>query len=182
MSRKCMTLVAAGMVAACAESAVVEPDQSAATALRSANATPALAASPSRPLRGTCTFAATPAPPVAGQPPNVVVFLLDEVCHLAHLGLSTASAQETVTFTETGTSGVFATTYTAANGDQLFTTASVTGALVPDQSGLIHFGGTETVTGGTGRFAGASGSFSLVGNVSVAALTGEIELSGSLSY
>jgi hypothetical protein len=143
---------------------------------------PSFAATPERPFGGTCTFASTLLPPEPGQPPNVVRFHQDEVCHLRHLGLTTASTTETVTFTETGLVFVTTITYTAANGDQLFTTESGT-ATPPDQNGLIHFSGTQTVTGGTGRFADASGSFSEVGTVNPATATGEVEfISGTLSY
>jgi len=84
------------------------------------------AAAPERPFGGTCTFAATFLPPEPGQPPNVQRIHLDEVCHLRHLGLTTASAEETATFTATGSVFVITATYTAANGDQLFTTSSGT--------------------------------------------------------
>jgi hypothetical protein len=136
---------------------------------------------PARPFGGTCTFASTVLPPEPGQPPNVVRFRADVVCHLTHLGLTTAVAEETVTFTPTGSAFVTMVTYTAANGDQLFTTQTGTGT-PPDQNGVAHFSGTETVTGGTGRFAGASGSFSVTGSISQATRTGQIELSGTLSY
>jgi hypothetical protein len=140
------------------------------------------AATPERPFRGTCTFVSTVLPPEPGQPPNVVRFRQDVVCHLTHLGLTTAITEETVTFTPTGLVFVTTVAYTAANGDQLFTTNSGTGT-PPDQNGVVHFSGTETVTGGTGRFADASGSFSFTGSVTPATRTGEFEfISGTLSY
>jgi hypothetical protein len=140
------------------------------------------AAAVERPFGGTCTFVSTLLPPETGQPPNVVRFHQDLVCHLTHLGLTTGSTVETVTFTPTGVAFVTTITYTAANGDQLFTTESGT-ATPPDQNGILHFSGTETVTGGTGRFAEASGSFEFTGSVNPATQTGQFEfISGTLSY
>jgi hypothetical protein len=172
-------LLACAFALACTDAPPTSPraDQAAGNA-----AGPSFAATPERPFGGTCTFAATFLPPEPGQPPNVQVIHLDEVCHLRHLGLTTGSAEETGTFTATGPVFVITTTYTAANGDQLFTTSSGTGT-VPDQNGIITFGGTETVTGGTGRFADASGSFAFAASANVTIHTGQIEfISGTLSY
>ena len=178
MPRASIVVAAAALVvAACSDSSVVEP--TAASPGRSLARTSS--ASPSRPAGGTCTFESTPLPPVQGQPPNVVRFSVEGVCHLRHLGLTTAVAEEIATLTPGGSAAVWTTTYTAANGDQLFTTSSTTGPL-PDQSGVVQFSGTETVTGGTGRFADASGALSLTGSVSVVTHTGQIELDGTLSY
>jgi hypothetical protein len=139
------------------------------------------AATAERPFGGTCTFASTVLPPESGQPPNVIRFHQDFVCHLTHLGLTTGSSLETATLTATGSVFVTTVTYTAANGDQLFTVQNGTGA-VP-ANGVISFTFTETVTGGTGRFAGASGSFSATGSITQATRTGEFEFtSGTLSY
>jgi hypothetical protein len=61
------------------------------------------------------------------------------------------------------TNGSF--TKTAANGDQLFGTYSGTGTVIvpPAPVGRFAVQGTLTFTGGTGRFAGASGSTSMEG-------------------
>ena len=48
--------------------------------------------------------------------------------------------------------------FTAANGDTL--TANFTGVAVPSAPGVLYIEETATITGGTGRFAGATGSFS----------------------
>src|SRR5215207_3828957 len=179
MSRASVVIVAAtaAIVAACADSGIVEPS----AAPHKTTAARTSSVGPSRPAGGTCTFASTLLPPEQGQPPNVVRFSVAEVCHLQHLGLTTAAALEVATFTAGGAVATFTTTYTAANGDQLFTTSSVT-ATLPDPSGVIYFSGTETVAGGTGRFADASGSFSVSGSVSVVTSTGQIQPSGALSY
>ena len=76
---------------------------------------------------------------------------------LSHLGLSqmyTEHAIDYETFEISG--GEF--TIVAANGDQIVGTYTASGILAGDWShmdGTAHF----TVTGGTGRFAGASGMF-----------------------
>ena len=53
--------------------------------------------------------------------------------------------------------GAGQTTWTAANGDVLTTTGTVQG--MPSSDGTLSAVTTETITGGTGRFAGATGSF-----------------------
>jgi hypothetical protein len=49
-------------------------------------------------------------------------------------------------------------TWVAANGDSLFTTGSGEATPTADP-GILSIEGTETITGGTGRFEGATGSF-----------------------
>jgi hypothetical protein len=76
----------------------------------------------------------------------------------SHLGKSTFEAVSYVTvsfpppFTVTGSR-----TITAANGDKIFTT--FTGTSTPVVDGKNGADLQETITGGTGRFANASGSF-----------------------
>ena len=174
-----ITVLASAFALACTDTPLTSP--SADQAARGAGG-PAFAATPERPFGGTCTFVSTVLPPVTGQPPNVVRFEQDLVCRLTHLGLTTGSTLEIATFTATGPVFVTTITYTAANGDQLFTVQNGTGT-PPDQNGIISFTGTETVSGGTGRFADASGSFLFAGSVNPATRTGQWEFtSGILSY
>ena len=49
--------------------------------------------------------------------------------------------------------------FTAANGDTLF--ADFTGQATPIGGGVLYIEETATITGGTGRFAGATGSFTV---------------------
>ena len=71
-------------------------------------------------------------------------------------------------------------TFTAANGDRLMTL--ITMQLCPIAPGIYHGVGTYVVTGGTGRFAGATGSgvFDGTGNFNtgtiICALTGTISI------
>jgi hypothetical protein len=172
-------LLACAFALACTEAPPTSPGD---VATAGGAAGPTFAATQERPFGGTCTFASTVLPPEPGQPPNVIRFHQDFVCHLTHLGLTTGTSLETATLTATGSVFVTTVTYTAANGDQLFTVQNGTGA-VP-ANGVINFTFTETVTGGTGRFADASGSFSGAGAVTQATRTGQFEfISGStLSY
>ena len=71
-------------------------------------------------------------------------------------------------------------TFTAANGDEVTTT--ITMQLCPIAPGIYHGVGTYVVTGGTGRFASATGSgvFDGTGNFNtgtiICALTGTISI------
>jgi hypothetical protein len=55
--------------------------------------------------------------------------------------------------------GIGAATFTAANGDTL--TATVDGQATPAGPGVLSIVEVYTITGGTGRFAGATGTFTL---------------------
>jgi hypothetical protein len=70
--------------------------------------------------------------------------------------------------------------FTAANGDQLY--AAFTGQATPTATpGVLHIVEIATITGGTGRFEGATGSFTAerLYNVITSATTGSF--SGSVS-
>jgi hypothetical protein len=56
-------------------------------------------------------------------------------------------------------SGVGSATFTAANGDTL--TATVVGQATPTSPGVVSIVEVYTITGGTGRFADATGTFTL---------------------
>jgi hypothetical protein len=75
----------------------------------------------------------------------------------SHLGQFTAVSTDVVDLATTTSVGTF--TFTSANGDQLrATTVAREVAFVPPNASTIA--GTGTITGGTGRFAAATGSFS----------------------
>jgi hypothetical protein len=145
--------------------------------------TTVFAASPERPYRGSCSTVITPltAPGVFPQELRI-----DYDCRLAHLGRTSAVAMQVVT--PISQSGVIvtalienATIYTAANGDTL--NVSFTGtALINVQTGEVRFIGTETFQGGSGRFAGASGSADLEGTASVFTNNGFFTSTGRIAY
>lgn len=169
-------------LAACADSPVLEPVAGGPAASQAVSAAPGFAASPTRPAGGTCTLVGLAVlPPLPGQPANVVRRQTAWVCQLRHLGRTTVTATEVGTAGASGSAVTGIAIYTAANGDQLFTTFSGT-ATFPNQQGIVTFSGAETVTGGTGRFAGASGSLTRTTSVSVLTRTGQYEITGTLSY
>jgi hypothetical protein len=69
---------------------------------------------------------------------------------------------------------------TAANGDEIRTTD--TGTSTPLGGDETAVSATEIVTGGTGRFDGASGSFTLAGTVNTVTEAISYTLEGTISY
>ncbi|MEJ7675831.1 MAG: hypothetical protein WKF59_24775 [Chitinophagaceae bacterium] len=70
-------------------------------------------------------------------------------------------------------------TLTAANGDQIFMN-SIGIVSAPDANGVTRVTLTNTITGGTGRFADASGT--LTGTVTNASGISTIHYEGMISY
>ena len=132
-----------------------------------------------RPAGGRCTTITQALPPL---PPPTLTLRITGACQLRHLGRTTMEAHQVVDL-QTG-SIANTTTYTAANGDALFTSFSgqITGA---DAAG-VTFVGVETYVGGTGRFAGAHGSSELRGSATqpdaTGAGAGEYSAEGSIAY
>ena len=84
--------------------------------------------------------------------------LVEGTGHASHLGRFTFSFPHLVNTSTRTATGTY--TLTAANGDTL--TADVTGTAVPTATpGVLYIVETATITGGTGRFAGATGSFTI---------------------
>jgi hypothetical protein len=161
------------VLAACAgdaPTAVVAPPDAARLAAPAGGAASAAA---ERPWRGQCDVEAT----ITG--PTTIV--ITGTCELAHLGRTTVVTQETVdwtlgTFTNTST-------YTAANGDLLYTSGS--GVLTFGAAGTGTATGPWTAVGGTGRFAGATGAAAYAESVQItgpATAVGTYTLEGQLSY
>ena len=76
--------------------------------------------------------------------------------HATHLGAYTVTFTFEVNLDDFSATGFYE--FVAANGDSLFTQVIGQGT-VPDQDGISFLTASHTITGGTGRFAGASGSF-----------------------
>lgn len=170
-------LVALPILAACSES---HPTSPALMGIADLAPTTSYGANVVRPFGGRCDTDLTISPPLAGDAPNVLRLHIEYVCQLAHLGRTTAIAEQIVTFTGPTTAIAYnSTIYTAANGDELFVNWTGTST----NAGVIHsFSGPETVTGGTGRFAGASGSTWVSGFANVATLMGQFTSTGTISY
>ncbi len=102
-------------------------------------------------------------------------------CHLSQLGLTATAGVETVTPVAGGFLSSAVYTYRAANGDILNTTGTGVATLNSDFSGM-SFSLNETVVGGTGRFANASGTASRMGSSRFSDGKGSWEISGTLTY
>ncbi|MBA2293097.1 MAG: hypothetical protein H0W15_11655 [Gemmatimonadales bacterium] len=169
-----LLLASAAGVLACADGSPTEPSAHAGSA-------PALArgATPSRPAGGECRSQ------FEFLSETQILIQLD--CNLRHLGRTTGTSTQTITFTgQTSTGQLTAVltaspVYTAANGDML--NASFTGtAIVDPAAGAVSFTGTETFSGGTGRFSDASGSVAVSGTASLITNSGSYITTGSLTY
>ena len=76
----------------------------------------------------------------------------------SHLGLFTVTWDLTVNLLDGSATGTYH--FIAANGDSIFT--EIVGQGEPTETpGVAHIVEINTITGGTGRFAGATGSFTL---------------------
>lgn len=71
-------------------------------------------------------------------------------------------------------------TITAANGDQIF--ATHTGFAQELGNSMLQVDFDNTITGGTGRFAGATGRFDINANVNENVGTGTATFDGTISY
>ena len=106
------------------------------------------------------------------------------ICQLAGLGRVTLLAEQELVPGPSGITIRNTATYTAANGDMLRTTNVGVATPAGDFPGLL-FTDTETAVGGTGRFARATGTATIVGSAVLAgpsANTGEFTVSGTLRY
>lgn len=109
-------------------------------------------------------------------------FTINSVCQMRGIGRVTGVMLQTLDFSQTATTGLIGISssivYTTPNGDQLFATFAGTGSQTgPD----IQLSGVETFVGGTGRFAGTSGSGTSDGAASVLTSTGYYSTTGTLS-
>ena len=73
-----------------------------------------------------------------------------------------------------------ASTFTAANGDTL--TASITGQSTPTSPGVLSIVEVYTITGGTGRFADATGTFTLKSTLNLATGVSSGTFSGAIDH
>ena len=91
--------------------------------------------------------------------PPLVAVLLTGTGNATHLGAFTFTAPHVVNLATRIATGSYV--FTAANGDQVY--ADFVGhSTRTDQPGVIKIVEVATITGGTGRFAGATGGFTVV--------------------
>ena len=98
-------------------------------------------------------------------PTQPTIFLVEgNVTGVAsHVGKFTFAYNFTVSLVPaTEGQGIGSARLVAANGDMLFTTIVAQGTPDPDTPGVQRIVEMHTITGGTGRFAGAQGSFTVM--------------------
>jgi hypothetical protein len=101
------------------------------------------------------TYSVTPVP---NMPPFIVDVLLNAQGNATQLGHFTLVFPHRVDRSSVPSTAIGIYHLTAANGDTL--TAAVLGQATPTSTpGVLHGVETATITGGTGRFAGATGGF-----------------------
>jgi hypothetical protein len=139
-----------------------------------------------RPLSGSCETKVT----LRSVPGAIPILLaVDVSCNMAHLGRVVGGTDNEIVIPTGEPSGsslpiqiaIPTITYTAADGDRLKSTFAGQGS-IDLVTGRAVFFGTETFIGGTGRFAGATGSSQTAGEASLATNTGFLTLSGYVSY
>jgi hypothetical protein len=169
-----LTLTTLGtVVAGCAGGGPTSPRADASAIARAA---PARATATRRPLSGDCETA-FPAPPL---PLPAVLRQVDVgTCHLAHLGRAAFFSVKEINFAA-GTQTITESTLTAANGDVLRAVGS--GTNVPSGPGRVRFAATMTFTGGTGRFANATGQARVEGAADLVMRTATLTMDGWIAY
>ena len=112
---------------------------------------------------------------------------IDFTGHLSHLGAMTGHDALTVKVTDSTCSYTGTTTFVAANGDELFSTVAGSGTFTTATTAQSTH--TGTITGGTGRFAGASGTYTDTASFVLVSASGPIQIShltaafeGEISY
>jgi hypothetical protein len=121
------------------------------------------------------------------QTPAATYIEVTGTCQITHLGRSTTHAVQQLLIGQ-DPQGQFVITalrncaeFTSVNGDVL--THITTGTVGPGpEPGTVAFTGSLTFDGGTGRFAGASGSAAFDGTASLITNTGHLAMEGRLGY
>lgn len=164
-----LLLASVAGVLACADGSPTEP-----SALKASAPALARAVALSRPAGGECRTQ------FEFLSQTQILIALD--CNLRHLGRTSGTSSQTITFTGPTSNALTASTvYTAANGDLLYASFTGTGTIDPVNL-TVSFTGTETYSGGTGRFANASGSAALSGTASLITNSGVYTTTGTLTY
>jgi hypothetical protein len=112
-----------------------------------------------------------------GCGPGVFAVVVDDAGQATHLGAYAYHSNECFNGATGAFSGTF--TMTAANGDTI--SGTYAGVVVSVVGDLGFYEQDNAITGGTGRFAGASGAFHLSGIANLATLESSQRISGSVS-
>lgn len=108
---------------------------------------------------------------------GVFAVVVDDTGKATHMGRYAYHSDECFNGTTGAFSGTF--TMTAANGDTI--SGTYAGAVVDVVFPLGFYEQENVITGGTGRFAGASGQFHLSGIANLATLESSQQISGTVS-
>lgn len=128
-----------------------------------------------RPFKGTCSLTFTP-PPFPRPPIHHQIDV--GTCQLTHLGRTEFYGEQDINFAAGTQSGW--RRLTAANGDELYVTH--TGVSAMTAPGLVGFTAQMTIVGGTGRFAGATGSSQGIGTANLATSSTFVAIEGWTRY
>jgi hypothetical protein len=170
-------LALAGLGAACGGSPV-SPSAAAGSGLNgfaadATSGTPSAAAGHATPFKGTLEGAYT----LAFPSPLILLVEGTGTGNATQLGQFTFDYDETVNLSTGVGTGTYA--FTAANGDRL--TADWTGSGFPtDDPTVLRIVENATINGGTGRFANASGSFTVERLFSFASNSGPGSFEGTI--
>ena len=144
-------------------------------------APPVATAATTRPFSSDFTaqasFAETPVP-------GVLTVTTSGAGHASHLGRITLSTTETLDFVTTPGTLVIRDgrlVMVAANGDELSWSYEGT-ASTPDEDGDSSLTGTFVITGGTGRFSGATGGGTFEGSGNAVTGVATLAYRGTIAY
>jgi hypothetical protein len=171
MQRTALLAIAAVAVAACSANSPFPTESGYSPATKNAAAQQA-----TRPMSGSCMLQFDPPP----FPLPAIHHQTDAgTCNLTHLGNTAIYGEQDINFAAGTQSGW--RTLTAANGDELHATHTGTSWLV--RPGVVGFTAIMTLSGGTGRFANASGEMTMQGEATLATNTTVVRVvSGSITY
>ena len=161
------------LVAGCGQTEA--PTQTALSGSAQAAASRSQGALKPRPISGSCSL-------TFGPPPFPVPPVFEQVdsgtCTFSHLGESAMYGVQEINFATGTQSG--SRTFTAANGDLLKGTH--TGTSQPIGPGLRSFTAFFTLSGGTGRFANATGYMNARGIANLITRTTQVSFEGEIVY
>jgi hypothetical protein len=113
--------------------------------------------------------------------PPLLLHRITGTGNATHLGNATFLVEATLNVSTPPPFGVTGTgTFTAANGDQFYTT--IAGLVTPTGPTTQRGELTHTIIGGTGRFQNASGSFLAIALVNSTSATNTVSFNGSINY